>query len=73
MALTFVVEDSELEAFEAWYEKHLLDKHPTLESRYCGAIGGSVGWKFINTGLGTIVVVSCFCGDEVNVTDFGSW
>ena len=38
-----------------------------------GAIGGRWTYKLTPTGLGTIIVVQCICGEEENVTDFNSW
>jgi len=38
-----------------------------------GAIGGETTYCFSPTGLGTVEVVKCSCGAELNLTNFDNW
>jgi hypothetical protein len=38
-----------------------------------GAIGGKTTYCFTPTGIGTVTVVKCACGKEINLTDYESW
>lgn len=70
--LCFGLYKEQFEEANAWREQHEKEKHKG-KAPYVGAIGGAYGWKFIGTGLGVIAIFYCFCGDEINVTDFDNW
>ena len=38
-----------------------------------GAIGGRLSYRFTPTGLGEIVVVTCACGEEVDLSFSEDW
>lgn len=40
---------------------------------YAGAIGGVSSYCFTPTSIGEIAVVKCWCGQELNLTDFSDW
>jgi len=40
---------------------------------YVGAIGGALTYEFTPTGLGTVEIVKCVCGQTLNLTDTGKW
>lgn len=66
----FQISQDEMTAYRDWEGKHLLEKHPTPASRYGGAAGGRVTWKFTPTGLGTFVSVVCnLCKEEKQLTN----
>lgn len=50
-----------------------LAEHKKQCKRKAGAIGGADTFSFIPTGLGTLVEVSCICGDKINLTDTDGW
>ncbi len=62
------LDDDERKKFEDWDRDH---KCKLKEDS--GAIGGRLTYCFTPTGLGTITVIKCVCGEEINVTDFDSW
>lgn len=76
--IQFELDDRQTEAAEVFRKEHscrLRGKGPLgiKEEIYVGAIGGAIGYKFIPTGLGVIVIVFCACGVEENLTDFDNW
>ena len=66
--LTFDLLGGELKKYHRWKAKH--DK--TCPDKGA-AIGGRITFSFTPTGIGTVVVVKCACGEEKNVTDFDRW
>ena len=48
-------------------------KHKCKYKNQPTAIGGRISYKFTPTGLGCIIVVSCVCGKEVNLSDYENW
>lgn len=48
------------------------DDNGKIKYPYFGAIGGDLTYKFTPTSLGTVLVVES-CGQELNLTDYGSW
>jgi hypothetical protein len=74
--LSFNVSAEELAKATAWQCKHDREKHASQfkhGTRYSGAIGGAYTWCFTPTGIGTVVKVRCSCGEELDLTDYGSW
>lgn len=49
-----------------WLRRH---QHPDAQ----GAIGGGITWSFTPTSLGTVEVLSCACGEKLDLTDFANW
>lgn len=56
-----------------YFEAHGKNEPHTTDSRYTGVIGGQFGYKFIPTGVGTIVKTYCGCGKEKDCTDYSDW
>ncbi len=50
-----------------------LDIHNKRHGREKTAIGGRFTYSFCPTSLGDIITVKCFCGEEIDITDYGSW
>lgn len=48
-------------------------KEHRCKTKDVGAIGGRIGYVFIPTGIGEIVMARCACGKEINLTDFSDW
>ena len=46
-------------------------------SKHCKTYGGTIGgrhtFSFTPCGLGMMVVVSCMCGKEIDLTDTSGW
>lgn len=42
-----------------------------LESK--GVVGGAITYSFTPTLFGTVIEVSCDCGDDTDVTDYSGW
>jgi hypothetical protein len=64
----------ELQKYQSWNAEHnktcpYYDDGSSPAPKI-GAIGGRITFP---TGVGTIVVVRCACGEEINVTDFDNW
>lgn len=38
-----------------------------------GAIGGKITYSFTPTRIGITQVISCACGEELDLTDYDSW
>lgn len=61
--MKFEIEPDEAKKVLAW-----LDDHPCkIRGKYSGAIGGGTTYRFTDTSIGQIQVVSCACGDEYMV------
>lgn len=45
----------------------------TQASNPIGAIGGRLTYSYTPTGLGTCFVVTCACGQELNLTNVDDW
>ena len=69
MSIGFIVPDEDEEKANEWLEKH----RKICKVDDVGAIGGKYTWSFIQTGLGLIIILKCFCGEEINLTDYESW
>jgi hypothetical protein len=68
----FQLDKDEQKLFNEWLEEH--DKTcPFKRPENQGAIGGRLTYCFTPTSLGVATSVKCACGEEVNVTDYGSW
>ena len=65
----FELSDSEAKKYEQW-----LKTLPKIDSGRFGAAGGGYYFKFIPTGIGTIVMAGrADIAEEVNLTDFDNW
>lgn len=62
---TFTLDQSQMKKFEVWRKK----KNKKKGAVYVGAIGGAYTFCFTPTGLGTITVVKCADGTELDITD----
>lgn len=74
---TFILADTELEAYELWRTEHnktcpYYDDGTKAVSPQ-GAIGGRITFRFTPTGIGTAVGVECACGTKQNLTDYSNW
>lgn len=77
--LRFELDERELTQYQRWRKAHdVKGRCPyyndglSAESPV-GAIGGVRTFRFTPTSIGTTIVVSCACGAEVDLTDYGSW
>jgi len=70
MSIKFELNEKETERFNKW-KKTL----PKLDEGYFGAAGGGYWFKFIPTGIGTVVVAgrSDVPDMDINLTDFDNW
>jgi len=59
------------ENFVEIHDCHLEDDQ--LGGKKIGAIGGRLTWCFTTTGLGTIVIVKCACGESKDLTLYDEW
>lgn len=75
--MKFYLTDVEETKIAEWEDSHecslRTSDHGMKNERYVGAIGGATTYSFTPTGLGTILVVSCTCGKELNLTPFEEW
>lgn len=75
--LKFEITDKEHVLFKVKYEEHKKDckffKNSKNGIPKTGAIGGSLTYNFTPTSIGTVVMVSCACGHEMDLTDYGEW
>ena len=55
-------------------QRKMLDKwneeHDCKLKEYSGAIGGRLTYSVTPTSLGTVLIVSCCCGEEIDLTDY---
>ena len=70
MDYKFELSNTETLAYEAW-----LDTLPEISTSHFGAVGGGYWFKFIPTGIGTIVMAGRddVPAMDVNLTDFNTW
>ena len=61
--MSFELDEKQEEKFEEWRVKHKCKNKNKREMTYC----------FTPIGIGTIVVVKCSCGKEINLTDVEEW
>lgn len=68
----FLITEEEQKKIHDWQEKHLKEKHPKAVGNpgYFDVSGANWEYRFIPTGLGTVRVVRCSCGEEY---DFSDW
>lgn len=68
----FFITEEEQKNIQEWQEKHLKEKHPKAVGNpgYFDVSGANWEYTFIPTGLGTVRVVRCSCGEEY---DFSDW
>ena len=69
MAFTFVVSDDEADRSRKWKQDH----NKVCPQKEVGAIGGKFTWSFTPTGIGCILVLTCACGEKLDLTDYESW
>lgn len=68
---TFAISGTELENLNAWLEKHdQVCRYADPENQ--GAIGGRFTFSFIPTSICEFQKVVCACGEECDLTDYGS-
>lgn len=61
--MKFELNGRELTQFMKWSRDHKCSKERSQQYTYC----------FSPTGIGTVVVVKCYCGQEINLTDSSTW
>lgn len=61
-SVSFTISAKELDAIDAWAERHIKEKHNNI--RHAGAIGGRYSYKFCPTSIGDTGEVICTCGDK---------
>jgi len=66
---TFEIDDDQEKKLEKWKREHKEKCKKWIESTE----GVKLIYIFTPTGLGTIVVVKCICGKELNLTDSDKW
>jgi len=64
----FSLDKKELKKFHKWDIEH----KKTCEMLNSSAIGGRITYCFTPTGLGTIIKVTCACGESHDCTE-GDW
>jgi len=69
MRISFTITAKESETASDWIKNHKCAQR----GHYPGPIGGTISFCFTETTIGTIVVVKCGCGQELNLTDFSNW
>lgn len=62
VSVTFAISPQELDAIEAWKNRHVKEKHNG--NAYAGAIGGRYSYKFCPTSIGDVGEVICSCGEK---------
>ncbi len=68
-ALVFRISEAEKETLDAWLEEH----KPICPAVLKAAARGRFTFRFTPTSLGIVTLVSCACGNEINITDYASW
>lgn len=73
----YTVSDADSNEIRTWTQDHnktcpLYDDGSSVGNP-CGAIGGRMSYKFTPTGLGTMFVVMCACGEQLDLTDVSGW
>ena len=68
----FEITEEEGIMIRAWQENHLKEKHPKAVNNpgYFDVSGANWKYTFIPTGLGTVRIVECACGEKY---DFSDW
>jgi hypothetical protein len=66
---TFTLSAEQYKKYNEWRE----EKNKTKGEVYVGAIGGAYSFCFTPTGLGTMVVVKCADGTELDLTEYEYW
>lgn len=75
--MTFTLTDEQLARVRHWEKTHeckyRTDEYGVDGEIYAGAIGGSIEYTFIPTGIGDICKVRCICGAIIDLTEFDNW
>jgi hypothetical protein len=66
---TFTLTAEQMKKFDTWR----IEKNKTKGEVNVGAIGGAYTFCFTPTGLGTVEVVKCADGTQLDLTDIDSW
>ena len=68
----FKLNKEQTEKYQEWKKEH--DVICTVsKSNDIGAIGGRFTFQFTPTSLGTITIVKCACGGNIDLTEYGDW
>ena len=67
--MTFHLSPSDLQALYVWREQHDAECPLTKRSKQ-GAAGGRFTYEFTPTDLSVVTVVTCACGQWVDLTDY---
>lgn len=58
---------------DPFFSQMIIEDENGVEHPYTGAIGGGLTYQFSPTGLGMVVKVIWYTGEELNVTDYDIW
>jgi len=67
--VTFTLSIEQHKQYDEWRK----EKNKKEGEVYVGAIGGAYSFCFTPTGLGTMVVVKCADGTELDLTEYEYW
>jgi len=67
--VTFTLSAEQHKKYDEWRK----EKNKKEGEVYVGAIGGAYSFCFTPTGLGTMVVVKCADGTELDLTEYEYW
>jgi len=68
--MTFELSLEQLKKFNTWDNEH---KKVCRLRKLTTAIGGRLTYSFKPTSLGTVIKVTCVCGENCDLTDVGDW
>ncbi len=49
------------------------EHHEKHKDENQGAIGGAITYSFTPTAIGTIIKISCYCGESEDLTSYDNW
>jgi len=67
--MEFYLTKEDVKKYRVWLEEH----KKVCSVKNAGAIGGRITFQFTPTSLGLITIVTCICGEELNLTDYEGW
>ena len=73
MFIFFKLSEQQVKKVEEWANSktgHECTLKPNEYSRkYCGAVGGHLTYCVTPTSIGSIIIVKCSCGQELDISD----
>jgi len=67
--MKFKISKKDQKKYKKWAKKHI----KICPIKDVGPIGGRISFRFTPTSLGTIFVITCVCGEELDLTDSENW